>query len=105
MLISSRVALRGQSGQGAYAASKGATIGLMRAAAAEGRARDLKINAICPGFAISPMSRDLSEVALKRRQSENLLPASDAAQALAASCLWLLHARVSGQIVRPDCRV
>ncbi len=103
MLISSRVGERGSAGQSAYAASKGAMIGLMRAAAAE--RRDLKINAICPGYAPSPMSRDIGAKARARRAQENLLPAADAAQSLAQMCLWLLNAKISGQILRPDCRV
>ena len=86
-------------------ASKGAVLGLMRAAAAEGRARDLKINAICPGFAPSNLSRDLSENVSKQRASKNLLDGSDASQSLAATCLWLLESRITGQIVRPDCRI
>ena len=105
ILISSRVGLRGGAGQSAYAASKGAILGLMRAAAAEGRARDLKINAICPGFAPSDLSRDLNPNARERRDAENLIAGADAAQSLAAACLWLLQARVNGQVVRPDCRI
>ena len=105
ILVASRVGERGFAGQSAYAASKGAVLGLMRAAAAEGNARDLQINAICPGFAPSALSRDLNEKILKKREAENLISAADASQSLAATCLWLLSARVSGQILRPDCRV
>ena len=103
MLISSRVGERGFAGQSAYAASKGAILGLMRAAAAE--RRDLKINAICPGFAPSALSQNLSETVLAQRAKENLLPDPDAAFSLAQMCLWLLNAEISGQVLRPDCRV
>ncbi len=105
ILISSRVGERGFAGQSAYAASKGAVTGLMRAAAAEGRARELKINAVCPGFAPSMLSRDLNEKIREYRASENLISGADAAQSLAAACRWLLTARVSGQVIRADCRV
>ena len=105
ILISSRVGERGFIGQSAYAASKGAITGLMRAAAAEGRARDLKINALCPGFAPSTLSRDLSDKMREKRTAENLISAADAAQSLAATCRWLLRARVSGRVIRADCRV
>ena len=105
MLIASRVGERGFAGQSAYAASKGAVIGLMRAAAAESRARNLKINAICPGYAPSALSRNLSGNSVQQRASENLISDCDASQSLAATCLWLLKSRVSGQIVRPDCRL
>ncbi len=103
MLISSRVGERGFAGQSAYATSKGAMIGLMRAAAAE--RRDLKINAICPGFAPSAMSQNLGEKVLQQRARENLLPEADAAFSLAQMCLWLLNAEISGQVLRPDCRI
>ena len=105
ILISSRVGERGFIGQSAYAASKGAITGLMRAAAAEGRARDLKINALCPGFAPSTLSRDLSDKMREQRAAENLISGADAAQSLAATCRWLLRARVSGRVIRADCRV
>ena len=105
ILIASRVGERGFVGQSAYAASKGAVLGLMRAAAAEGRARDLGINAICPGFAPSMLSRDLSEKIRQQRAAENLITGADAAQSLSATCRWLLEARVSGQVIRADCRV
>ena len=103
VLISSRVGERGGAGQSAYATSKGAMIGLMRAAAAE--RRDLKINAICPGYAPSALSDNIGEKARARREGQNLLPAADAAQSLAQMCLWLLNANVSGQVLRPDCRI
>ena len=103
MLIASRVGERGSAGQNAYAASKGAMIGLMRAAAAE--RRDLKINAICPGYAPSQLSQNLGKKVLAQRQRENLLPESDAAESLAQMCLYLLNAEISGQVWRPDCRL
>ena len=103
MLISSRVGERGRAGQSAYATGKGAMIGLMRAAAAE--RRDLKINAICPGYAPSELSENLSQKIAENREQENLLPVSDAAFSLAQMCLWLLNAEISGQVLRPDCRV
>ncbi len=105
ILISSRVGERGFIGQSAYAASKGAVLGLMRAAAAEGRARDLKINAVCPGFTPSELSRDLSEKIREQRVLENLIDGADAAQSFAAACRWLVLARVSGQVIRTDCRI
>ena len=103
MLVSSRVGERGRAGQCAYATGKGAMLGLMRAAAAE--RRDLKINAICPGFAPSPLSDQLSARARNQRAREELLPNSDAAFSVAQTCLWLLNVGLSGQILRPDCRV
>ena len=103
MLISSRVGERGYAGQSAYAATKGAMLGLMRAAAAE--RRDLKINAICPGYAPSALSENLSDVVVQARVDEKLVPNADAALSVAEGCLWLMNAKVSGQVLRFDCRV
>ena len=102
LLIASRVGERGNLGQSAYAASKGALIGLMRAAAAE--RRDLSINAICPGYAPSDLA-SLGAFELEKRASQNVLSGADARESLAALCVWALGAAVSGQVWRPDCRI
>ena len=105
ILVASRVGERGGTGQCAYAAAKGAVLGLMRAAAREGAARQVSVNAICPGFAPSPLSSQISSAMLTKRQGENLLEGSDAAEAFAGLVAWLLEKpRGTGQIYRPDCR-
>lgn len=103
LLVASRVGERGFVGQSAYAASKGAMLGLMRAAAAE--RRDLKINALCPGYAPSALSQNLSAAHQHTRGAQNIISDSDAAQSLAEMCLLLLDSSQSGQILRPDCRI
>ena len=103
MLISSRVGERGSVGQPAYATSKGAIIGLMHGAARE--RRDMRINAICPGYAPSELSENLSPQIAEKRAQENWLPDADAAFSLAQMCLYLLKAEISGQVLRPDCRI
>lgn len=106
ILASSRVGERGYPGQSAYSASKGAILALMKTAAIEGQTRNIAVNAICPGFARSALSQDLSEDVLNRRNAENWLPHSDAAQSFAAMCVWLLStSTITGQILRPDCRI
>lgn len=105
VLVSSRVGERGGAGQSAYAASKAAILGLMKTAALEGRARGICVNALCPGFAISGLSPGLSPEVLARRERENWVPNADAAHSFAAFGVWLLQTRISGQILRPDCRI
>lgn len=104
VLVSSRVGERGGRGQSAYAASKSALLALMKTAALEGAAREVRVNAVCPGFAPSALSQQLSPAMLAARAAENLLPGADATQSFVALCLWLLHANVTGQTLRPDCR-
>ncbi|RYG69133.1 SDR family oxidoreductase, partial [bacterium] len=74
VLVSSRVGERGFSGQSAYGASKAALLGLMKTAAIEGRPSGIAVNAICPGFAPSEMSKSLSPEILTARSRENWLP-------------------------------
>jgi 3-oxoacyl-[acyl-carrier protein] reductase len=107
ILVASRVGEHGFVGQSAYAAAKGAVLGLTRSAAREGAERGIRVNAICPGFVPSELSEQLSPEWLARRQAENLLSEADMAQAFAACVLWLLtsQAPITGQILRPDCRI
>lgn len=106
LLVSSRVGLVGNAGQCAYASAKAGVFGLMRCAALEGRARGICVNALCPGFA-SASGGVLSKRQLEHRQSEDLLLENDATQSFAAFTSWFLgsNSRVSGQILRPDCRI
>lgn len=112
IFVASRVGERGQIGQGAYASSKAALFGLMRTAAIEGRARDLKINALCPGFVPSPLSHGARPELLLGLQSGANLDSSDSQSAqgnldaLNGIIAWLLasNTRVSGQIIHCDGR-
>ncbi len=107
MLISSRVGQSGFAGQSAYAASKGAVLGLMKSAAIEGVERGIAVNAICPGFVVSALSEGISDEFSALRDAQNLIPDADAAQSLSAFCLYLLNCKapLTGQIFRPDCRI
>ncbi len=106
LLVSSRVGLRGHVGQSAYAAAKAGVLGLMKSAALEGRERGVCVNAICPGFAPGS-SGVLSPLQQEKRAGEELLPASDAREGFATLVCWLLRSNccISGQILRPDCRI
>jgi NAD(P)-dependent dehydrogenase (short-subunit alcohol dehydrogenase family) len=46
---------------GSYAASKHAVVGLTRAAADETARHNIRVNAICPAFAVTPMFEQMSE--------------------------------------------
>lgn len=105
LLVSSRVGLLGNAGQSAYSAAKAGMFGLMKTAAFEGRERGVCVNAICPGFA-SGSSGVLSPLQRERRENEELLGAGDARESFAEFVCWLLSSNaISGQILRPDCRI
>ncbi len=59
--ISSVVALLGAAGQANYASTKAGLIGLTRALAREFAARNIRVNAIAPGFIETEMTRELPE--------------------------------------------
>lgn len=59
--ISSVVALLGAAGQANYASTKAGLIGLTRALSREFAARNIRVNAIAPGFIETDMTRELPE--------------------------------------------
>jgi 3-oxoacyl-[acyl-carrier protein] reductase len=61
--ISSAVALNGNPGQVAYAASKAAVVGMSRSLAREVGSRGITVNAVCPGLVITEMTGSLPEEA------------------------------------------
>lgn len=64
--ISSVVGQIGNPGQANYAAAKGGVLGMTKANAKEFSARGITVNAICPGFIESDMTKVLDEEYLKK---------------------------------------
>ncbi len=62
--MSSAVALRGNAGQTAYAASKAALLGMTKSLAREIGARGITVNAVCPGLVDTEMTSHLDEDAV-----------------------------------------
>lgn len=91
VVSTSSAGLHGGDGMTAYAASKAALIGLMRALAVEGRACSVHVNAIAP-YALTPMTERFVEQALGARMApETVAPLID----------WLAgpDCDVSGQVL------
>jgi 3-oxoacyl-[acyl-carrier protein] reductase len=61
--MSSAVAIRGNAGQTAYAASKSALVGLTKSLAREVGTRNITVNAVCPGLLNTEMTSHLTEEA------------------------------------------
>jgi 3-oxoacyl-[acyl-carrier protein] reductase len=61
--MSSAVALRGNAGQTAYAASKSALVGMTKSLAREVGGRGITVNAVCPGLLDTPMTSHLTDEA------------------------------------------
>lgn len=70
VLVSSAVALRGNAGQSAYAASKSAVVGMARSLAREYGGRGITVNAVCPGLVDTDMTAVLSPEARRRLLGE-----------------------------------
>lgn len=107
ILLASRVGEQGAAGQGAYAASKAATLALMRSAAREGAHRNLAVNAICPGFVPSEMSTSLSEMRLEKARQSSVFARFGTPREVAATVQWLLGsdaAAISAQVIHCDSR-
>lgn len=63
--IASVVGQIGNPGQANYAASKGGVIGLTKSFAKEFAEKGIKVNAICPGFIETPMTKKMGEDVLE----------------------------------------
>jgi len=59
--VSSVVAQMGNAGQANYVAAKAGLIGLTKAIAVEVASRNITVNAVAPGFVVSPMTDPLSQ--------------------------------------------
>lgn len=62
--VASIVGQIGNPGQANYAAAKGGVIGMTRALAKEFGGRGITVNAVCPGFIDSDMTKDLDKTAI-----------------------------------------
>lgn len=68
--LTSVVGIHGNAGQANYAASKAGIIGLTKSLAKELASRNILVNAIAPGFILSPMTDKLSDEVKQKIKSE-----------------------------------
>ena len=61
--VSSAVALRGNPGQVAYAASKAGVVGMTHAMAREVGSKGITVNAVCPGYVQTNLTAEISDAA------------------------------------------
>jgi len=103
--ISSLAALRPLAGQGAYSAAKGGLEGLTRSIAVEVAGKNIRLNAVAPGFLESRMVSNLT--AEKRADLQKKIPLGRLGLlSEAAACVCFLAgpraAYITGQIFRVD---
>jgi NAD(P)-dependent dehydrogenase (short-subunit alcohol dehydrogenase family) len=75
----------------AYAASKAGQVGFTKEAAREFAPHNIRVNAVCPGVIVTPMTEHLrhNEAQMTRWLSEIPLGRLGEAEEVAALCLWL----------------
>jgi 3-oxoacyl-[acyl-carrier protein] reductase len=103
--VASLSALHGVAGQAAYAASKAGALGLTRALAREVGKRQVRVNAVVPGFVATDLTAGLPAAAVTALRAGECLAGGTTAGAVADAVLFLLSERaaaITGQTLVVD---
>jgi len=100
--MSSVVGVSGNAGQANYAASKAGIIGFTKSVAKELGSRNIRSNAVAPGFIITDMTHQLSEEVRQDWIKKIPLQRGGTPEDVANVCIFLgsdLSSYVSGQVI------
>jgi 3-oxoacyl-[acyl-carrier protein] reductase len=103
--LSSIIGLTGNVGQVVYASTKAALVGMTRAAAKELAPKQIRVNAIAPGFIDTDMTRALPVETFQRRESSIAMGRVGRADDIARAVLFFasdLSGYVTGQVLGVD---
>lgn len=103
--ITSLTALRGNKGQLAYSATKGAVISLTKSAAKELAEKKIRVNAIAPGLTNTDMMKQADPKKLQGRIGNICMGRLAEPEDIAKACLFMisdLSAYISGQVLAVD---
>lgn len=103
--MSSAVALRGNAGQTAYAASKSALVGITKSLAREVGARGITVNALCPGLLDTEMTSHLTDAARAYYVDQTPLGRSGTLEEVAGVVRFLMSdeaSYVNGAVIAVD---
>lgn len=103
--VSSIVGLMGNASQVAYAASKAGLIGLTKSMAKELASRNIRCNAICPGFIQTEMTDELSEDVKKTYQNAIPLGRFGSTEEVSSVVQFLLSkasSYITGEVIKID---
>lgn len=103
--ITSIVGIRGNAGQANYSASKAGIIGFTKSVALELGSRNIRSNAVAPGFIETEMTDALEAKALEEWKQSIPLKRGGQPEDVANACVFLgseLSAYVTGQVIQVD---
>ena len=103
--ITSVVGIRGNAGQANYAASKAGIIGFTKSVALELGSRNIRSNAVAPGFIETEMTDALDEKALNEWKQSIPLKRGGQADEVADACVFLgsdMSRYITGQVLQVD---
>lgn len=103
--MSSVVGVKGNAGQANYAASKAGMIGFTKSIALELGSRNIRCNAIAPGFIETEMTANLDDKAMQGWREGIPLKRLGSTEDIANACLFFasdLSAYVTGQVLNVD---
>ena len=103
--VSSLSALHGVAGQAAYAATKAGLLAMTRVLAREVGKRNVRVNAVIPGFVPTDLTADLSPEQVERLRAGECLPGGVRAESVAAAVTFLLSggaSSITGQTLVVD---
>lgn len=103
--VASLSALHGVPGHSAYAASKAGLLAMTRCLAREMGRRNIRVNAVLPGFVATDMTAGLPPEVIGRLRSSECLAGGTPASAVAGAVVFLLSERaaaITGQVLVVD---
>jgi len=103
--ITSIVGIKGNAGQSNYAASKAGIIGFTKSVALELGSRNVRCNAVAPGFIETEMTEQLDEKTLKNWTDNIPLKRAGTPEDVANCCIFLASddsKYITGQVIQVD---
>ncbi|MDZ7898282.1 MAG: 3-oxoacyl-[acyl-carrier-protein] reductase [Arcicella sp.] len=103
--LTSIVGIRGNAGQANYAASKAGIIGFTKSIALELGSRNIRSNAIAPGFILTEMTGELNAEATAEWTKSIPLKRGGEAEEVADACIFLasdMSKYITGQVLQVD---
>lgn len=103
--MSSVVGIQGNAGQANYAASKAGVIGFTKSVALELGSRNIRCNAIAPGFIETEMTAALDEKVMEEWRNDVPMKRGGLPEDVANACVFLgseMSSYVTGQVINVD---